>query len=193
MPGPALVSSRIGAPPRNRGQLRCTMKAVISAKDIESLLAQGRDVQSLPDDAILTPSAKDLLRDLGRRGHGNASTSANASSRAAATALPAKPLSSKSPKAELDAFFNSDYCRNLKEQICDVGRRLWQRAYVDGNGGNIAIRVSSPDFPHGVAYTKHAEVSLEEMTIDNVVVTDIATPKNNAKLVNDTSLVERRG
>jgi L-fuculose-phosphate aldolase len=29
----------------------------------------------------------------------------------------------------------------LKEEICDVGRRLWQRAYVDGNGGNIAIRV----------------------------------------------------
>jgi len=27
-----------------------------------------------------------------------------------------------------------------------------------------------------VAYTKHAEVSLEEMTIDNVVVTDIPTP-----------------
>ena len=30
---------------------------------------------------------------------------------------------------------------SLKEQLCDIGRRLWQRAYVDGNGGNIAIRV----------------------------------------------------
>ena len=29
----------------------------------------------------------------------------------------------------------------MKEQICEMGRRLWQRAYVDGNGGNIAIRV----------------------------------------------------
>ena len=29
----------------------------------------------------------------------------------------------------------------MKEQLCDIGRRLWQRAYVDGNGGNIAIRV----------------------------------------------------
>jgi L-fuculose-phosphate aldolase len=25
--------------------------------------------------------------------------------------------------------------------MCDIGRRLWQRAYVDGNGGNIAIKV----------------------------------------------------
>jgi L-fuculose-phosphate aldolase len=54
---------------------------------------------------------------------------------------PSKPLSSKSSKAELEAFFNSAYCQNLKEQICDMGRRLWQREYVDGNGGNMAIRV----------------------------------------------------
>src|SRR3989454_949322 len=117
------------------------MKPVISAKDIEDLLAKGGDVQGLPDDAILTPSAKDLLRDLGRRGHGGAGGFANASSRATAATPPAKPLSSKSPKSELDAFFNSAYCRDLQEQICDIGRRLWQRAYVDGNGGNIAIRV----------------------------------------------------
>ena len=37
-------------------------------------------------------------------------------------------------------FFASAYAQDLKEQICDIGRRLWQRAYVDGNGGNMAIR-----------------------------------------------------
>jgi L-fuculose-phosphate aldolase len=116
------------------------MKQVISAKDIEALLAQGGDMPALPDDAILTPSAKDLLRDLGRR-RGTSGNSADASSRNTASAPPAKPLSSKSSKVELDAFFDSPYCRNLKEQICEIGRRLWQRAYVDGNGGNIAIRV----------------------------------------------------
>jgi L-fuculose-phosphate aldolase len=116
------------------------MKQVISAKDIEALLAQGGDLPALPDDAILTPSAKDLLRDLGRR-RGTSGNSADPSSRNTASAPPAKPLSSKSSKVELDAFFDSPYCRNLKEQICEIGRRLWQRAYVDGNGGNIAIRV----------------------------------------------------
>jgi hypothetical protein len=50
-------------------------------------------------------------------------------------------LNSKSPKSELEAFFNSPYVHNLKEQICEMGHRLWQRAYVDGNGGNMAIRV----------------------------------------------------
>jgi L-fuculose-phosphate aldolase len=41
----------------------------------------------------------------------------------------------------LEAFFRSRACDDLKLQICEVGRRLWQREYVDGNGGNIAIRV----------------------------------------------------
>lgn len=30
----------------------------------------------------------------------------------------------------------------LKELICDIGRRMWQRDYVDGNGGNISVRLS---------------------------------------------------
>ncbi|MGD0251907.1 MAG: class II aldolase/adducin family protein [Verrucomicrobiota bacterium] len=50
-------------------------------------------------------------------------------------------FNSKSPKADLEAFFHSPSCHALKLQICDIGWRLWQRAYVDGNGGNIAIRV----------------------------------------------------
>ena len=48
---------------------------------------------------------------------------------------------SKGSKLEIEVFFNSPQIHELKLQICDIGRRLWQRAYVDGNGGNIAIRV----------------------------------------------------
>jgi ribulose-5-phosphate 4-epimerase/fuculose-1-phosphate aldolase len=56
-------------------------------------------------------------------------------------------------------------------------RMIVARGYVHNSLGNLAIRAPHPDFPHGVAYTKHAEVSLEEMTIDNVVITDIPTPR----------------
>ena len=56
-------------------------------------------------------------------------------------------------------------------------RMIVARGYVHNSLGNLAIRVDHPDFPHGVAYTKHAEVSLEEMTLDNVVVTDIPTSR----------------
>src|SRR5688572_16318289 len=115
------------------------MKSVISARDIEDLLRNGGDPGTLPSDAIITPSARELLRDWqngSRNGAPKAGPSGNGTARA-----PSKPLNSKSPQAELDAFFNSPQAHELKVQICEVGRRLWQRAYVDGNGGNIAIRV----------------------------------------------------
>lgn len=56
-------------------------------------------------------------------------------------------------------------------------RLLAARGYVHNTLGNIVMRVPHPDHPHGVAYTKHAELSLEEMEADNVVVTDIPTSR----------------
>lgn len=117
------------------------MKTVISVRDLEEMVRQGRDVRALPADAILTPSARDFLRELEMSGGRPLPAAGGASSAAAPTAPPARPLSSRSSRAELEAFFHSPYALSLKEQICDIGRRLWQRAYVDGNGGNIAIRV----------------------------------------------------
>jgi L-fuculose-phosphate aldolase len=119
------------------------MKQVISVRDLEDMQRSGRDLRKLPDDAILTPSARDFLHDYEINGKpdSNGSTAKAAIVADGKLAAPAKPLSSKSSKADLEAFFNSPYCHNIKEQICDMGRRLWQRAYVDGNGGNMAVRV----------------------------------------------------
>ncbi len=118
------------------------MKTVISARDIEELLAKGSGVSGLPADALYTPSARDLLRELESKNGNRVAKPAPPGEYASngAQAAPPKQLNSKSPKAELEAFFNSPYCHALKEQLCEMGRRLWQRAYVDGNGGNIAIR-----------------------------------------------------
>jgi L-fuculose-phosphate aldolase len=55
----------------------------------------------------------------------------------------AELISSKHSPAELKKFFNSRECLELKKQICEFGKRMWQRAYVEGNGGNLAIRVSA--------------------------------------------------
>jgi len=101
------------------------MKIIISAREVEELLRNGGDVKSIPGDAILTPSARDLLRDFENNGAANG----------APKALPA------AANGNHEKFFNSPEMHALKLQICEVGRRLWHRAYVDGNGGNIAIRV----------------------------------------------------
>lgn len=42
-------------------------------------------------------------------------------------------------------FFHSPRAQEIKDEIVTVGRKLWQREYVDGNGGNISARLS-PDY-----------------------------------------------
>lgn len=112
------------------------MKQVISVRDLEEMVRNGGDVRAVPSDALLTPSARDFLRDL----EGNGVYKAGNGSTESRPTTPVK-ISSKSSKAELDAFFATPHVQQLKAEICEVGRRMWHRAYVDGNGGNIAVRV----------------------------------------------------
>ena len=64
----------------------------------------------------------------------------------------------------------------IGERFLRYARLIAGRGYIHNTLGNMAVRVVAPEYsryPHGVAYTKHAEVSLEEMTMDNIVITDI--------------------
>ena len=88
------------------------MSNVVSLRDLEEMIRKGEDARTLPADAILTPSARDFLRELetagGRKSGAGASPAAtSASSKLARLAPPAKQSNSKSSKAELEAFFNS--------------------------------------------------------------------------------------
>jgi len=65
----------------------------------------------------------------------------------------------------------------IGRQLLKYARLLAARGYVHNTLGNIVLRAPHPDYPHGVAYTKHAELSLEEMELENIVVTDIPTSR----------------
>jgi L-fuculose-phosphate aldolase len=52
----------------------------------------------------------------------------------------------REPKAEESSPLvaaNSFEAEALRAEILRVGRKLWQRQYVDGNGGNISVRLGS--------------------------------------------------
>ncbi|MEO5960015.1 MAG: class II aldolase/adducin family protein, partial [Opitutaceae bacterium] len=121
------------------------MAKVITAQEAGELLRKG---EQPPAGAILTPSARDILSGAGKSGL-KTSAGSNGSSGAAKRVEPSTPdyefkwapgSDPKTPEA-IDKFFNSPAIQILKERICDMGRRLWQRDYTDGNGGNITIRV----------------------------------------------------
>ena len=65
----------------------------------------------------------------------------------------------------------------LGRQFIKYARMVSARGYVHNTLGNIVMRAAHPDFPHGLAYTKHAEISLEEMEVENIVVTDVPTSR----------------
>lgn len=65
----------------------------------------------------------------------------------------------------------------IAKTFIKYARLVSARGYIHNTLGNIVIRVPHPDYPHGVAYTKHAELSLEEMEAENIVITDIPTSK----------------
>lgn len=61
----------------------------------------------------------------------------------------------------------------LSAQFVRYAHMVAARGYVHNTLGNMAVRATAPGFAHGVAYTKHAEISLEEMEMSNIVITDI--------------------
>lgn len=61
--------------------------------------------------------------------------------RAVLDCLAANRSSQVAPEEPLQ-IFTSPEAHTLKEEIVRVGRKLWERQYVDGNGGNISARIS---------------------------------------------------
>jgi len=120
-------------------------KNVFTAAAMEAFLKSGKTAADLPQGALLTPSAKDVLRDgVGPVRAGGASSSG--------PAVPATPIlpdyeyhwtPGQDPKtpAEIQAFFDSPAIVAIKHRMVDIGRRMWTRNYTDGNGGNLTIRV----------------------------------------------------
>jgi len=146
------------------------MKTIISLKDVEEMIRQGSDLSALTNGALLTPSARDLLRDweegsLKQRPGLAVKPGANLTAIAPAAAAPS--IHAGSSQTELEAYFRSAACEELKRQICAMGQRLWQREYVDGNGGNLAIRVGD-----GVALCTPTLVSKGFMKPEDLCLVD---------------------
>jgi len=106
-----------------------TALRVVSAKDVEAAVREGATEIALCSRAVVTPSARDAMRRHGCMVRGDGKTAA-ASGVAPAPASAAHARLFASPEAEA-----------AKAEIVAAGRKLWQRQYVDGNGGNISFRL----------------------------------------------------
>jgi ribulose-5-phosphate 4-epimerase/fuculose-1-phosphate aldolase len=69
------------------------------------------------------------------------------------------------PDVRFDAQVGATYVR--------YAHMLAARGYVQSTLGGMVIRVPHAKFPDGLAYAKPAGISLEEMGLDDIVITDI--------------------
>lgn len=65
-------------------------------------------------------------------------------------------------------LFSTPEAEEIKKEICAVGRKLWMRQFVDGNGGNISYRIG----PNEVLCTPTL-VSKYDLTPDDLCLVDL--------------------
>lgn len=63
--------------------------------------------------------------------------------------------------------------RGIAEKYIWYAHHLAARGYVQAAVGNMVIRVPHANYADGICYVKAQGVSLEEMTIDDLVITDV--------------------
>ncbi len=73
---------------------------------------------------------------------------------------------SVSPSTRL--IFESAQAQAIKQEIIEVGRKLWAREYVDGNGGNISYRIS-----HDHVLCTPTMVSKADLTLDDICLVSL--------------------
>ncbi len=105
---------------------------VIAAMDIAAAAKSGAKSVVLRQGAVITPSARDAAASAGIE------LSMSAAPSSAAAPAPANPAN----KSKWEALLNSPEAKKVKDEICAVGKKLWHRSYVDGNGGNISYRLT---------------------------------------------------
>jgi len=99
---------------------------VITLSDVEAAVRDGATELVIPESCILTPSAREAVevrRIQIRTGAARVDAAGN-------------PVS-----GPLEELFTCAEAQAAKEEICAVGKKLWLRQYVDGNGGNISYRI----------------------------------------------------
>jgi L-fuculose-phosphate aldolase len=99
-------------------------RKILSGRDIETARSAGATDIVVHKSVTLKASARELLQKLG-----------------IAVRFAGDVTDTASPAGRIGQLFNSPEATAIKQEICCVGRKLWERSYVDGNGGNISYRL----------------------------------------------------
>ena len=149
-----------------------TGRKVLAVRDVRGARDEAATELIVASSCVITPSAQDFLAQqemtLRRVEHGSPTLSKiDSHSPTSWRATHPRRADQKHPANELE-LFNSAEAEAIKNEICAVGKKLWARMYVDGNGGNISYRIG----PNAVICTPTL-VSKADLTPDDLCIVDL--------------------
>ena len=119
---------------------------VVTGSDVGQAVREGAEAIRVQERAIITPSAREMIESArlkviegGEAAAAGSSTGAYAAAGKPVFGAPSPVTRRYSSPQEL---FRSPEATAIKEEIIRVGRKLWERQYVDGNAGNITYRIT---------------------------------------------------
>ena len=158
-----------------------TSRKLVAVRDVQDALAAGATSIVTAANCVVTPSARDLMQQHGIElvmngaaswaGNAHSNGSGSVSTAAAASAVSSSASAAQSAgilRAPNTRLFTTPEAEAIKKEICAVGRKLWMRQFVDGNGGNISYRIG----PNEVLCTPTL-VSKYDLTPSDISLTDL--------------------
>jgi L-fuculose-phosphate aldolase len=142
-----------------------TGKKLVALRDVEAARAAGAGIIKIAEGSILTPSARDFVANNGMTVESCGCSDSPKGSTPAT--IPVTAASGSLPVAN-PHLFNTPEAEEIKKEICAVGRKLWLRQFVDGNGGNISYRIG----PNEVICTPTL-VSKYDLTPEDLALVDL--------------------
>jgi L-fuculose-phosphate aldolase len=150
---------------REENSIDISSRKVVAMRDVQEAVAAGATRVVIAENCVVTPSAKDFLQQR------NVTLETSGITGAAAL-TPSGPSivakNSPSRSASNPRLFTTPEAEAIKKEICAVGRKLWLRQFVDGNGGNISYRIG----PNEVICTPTL-VSKYDLTPEDLSMVDL--------------------
>lgn len=144
-----------------------SVRKVVTMRDVQDAASAGATRLLTAFNCVITPSARDFLRQRNIQvvnGTASPAPSRNGASSATNGSNGKNPAKS----AANPRLFSTPEAEEIKKEICAVGRKLWMRQFVDGNGGNISYRIG----PNEVICTPTL-VSKFDLTPDDLCLVDL--------------------
>jgi L-fuculose-phosphate aldolase len=149
---------------------------LLAIRDARSAQSVGASQLLVCKNCVVTPSARDFLaqHNIALVTSGDAQAVAPAAYAQSSTIQTSGISGRPAPNPRL---FNSPEAEAIKKEICAIGRKLWMRQFVDGNGGNISYRIGPNEVICTPTLVSKFDLTPEDMSMVDLEGNQIAGTK----------------